>query len=55
VQQDDQPPLAGLDIVQSLIADIGVAIAKSGGLGHDHHPRGTSRLQVGEDARGKAA
>ena len=38
VQQNDQRPLAGLDVVQSLVAYIGIAFAKSGVSGHDPSP-----------------
>ncbi len=40
VQQDDQRPLAGLDVVQSLVADLGVPLVKLGACGHHRHPRG---------------
>jgi hypothetical protein len=40
VQQENQRSLAGLHVVQSLVADLGVAFTESAVLGHDDHPCG---------------
>jgi hypothetical protein len=38
MQQDDQRPLAGLDVMQPLIADLGVAFTKFAGPVHGPPP-----------------
>jgi hypothetical protein len=38
VQQDDQRPIAGLDVMQPLVADLGVAITEFAALAHGLPP-----------------
>jgi hypothetical protein len=46
VQQDDQRPVAGLDVVQLHVADLGVALAKAGGAAVDRRAEDVSGVVV---------
>jgi hypothetical protein len=52
VQQKDQRPFAGLDVVQSLVADLSVAVTEFALLVHDDHSREPGSVSAATNCSG---